>query len=204
MRSTWILFVGLLLSVAASPRTVGQDDLGHGLRALAGDASTATRRQYLIEVIEFQIAASDGADLSAEQLVESYPQMKSDGLLKRAETTRFYASEKKPSFVNFGKQIELTSASTLAEQGRPVARQVKQIEIGTTAEVLLDSVGEGQVALQVVYRSSRVEGEGTDDSPPDIQSINMEASLVLELGKTKLLGGTSANPNVYVLITISE
>ncbi len=203
MRYTFILLAGLLLSVASGPFAVGQDDL-KGRRAPSGGASTATSRPYLIEVIEFQIDASDGADLSPEQLVESYPQMKSDGLLKRAETIRFHASVKKASFVNFGKQIALTTGATLAGPDRPVARQVKQFEIGTTAEVMLDSADKGQASLQVVYRSSRVAGEGTDDTPPEILSISMEASLVLELGKTKLLGGTSADPNVYVLITVSE
>lgn len=204
MRCLFMLAAWLLLSVASKPFVAAQDDLGDGPRALDGGASTATSRPYLIEVIEFQIDASDGAELSPEQLVQSYSQMKSDGLLKRAEKIRFYASVQKASFVNFGKQVALTTGATMAGPGRPVARQVKQFEIGTTAEVMLDSVGEGQVVLQVLYRSSRVAGEGTDDSPPDIVSINMEASLVLELGKTKLLGGTSADPNVYVLITVSE
>jgi hypothetical protein len=204
MRCLFILAAWLLLSVASKPFVAAQDDLGDGPRAVDGGASTLTSRPYLIEVIEFQIDASDGADLSPDQLVQTYLQMKDDGLLRRVEKARFFATLQKASHVNFGKQIALTTGSTSAEPGRPVARQVRQFETGTTVEAMVDSVSDGQVSMQIVYRSTRLEGNETADSLPEIQSISMEATLVMELGKTQLLGGTSADPNVYVLITVSE
>jgi len=204
MRYPFIAFALLLLGVAGGAFTVGQDAKVDKSQPDTDHASTTNNRSYSIEIIEFQIDASDGADLSADQLVKSFAQMKSDAMLKRADTIRFSAVEQKASVIDIGKLVSLTTGSMPAGQGRPAVRQMRDVEVGTKAEAMLVSSGKGQVSMDLLYRSSRVEGEGTDDSPPNIVSVTIETALVLELGKPKLLGGTSADPNVYVLLKVTE
>ena len=204
MRFPFNLLAVLLLSLASGVLAVGQDDQGDGGQNAPDGSSKASDRPYSIEIIEFQFDGSDGADLSADELVESFPQMKRDGKLKRAETVRFFISDQRVSFVTFGKQISLPTGVQSAGSGQPAAQQVTQFEIGTTAEAKLVSAGKGQVSLMLAYRSSRLADESTDSPGVVILSNKMETELVFELGKTRLLAGTSADPNMYVLVTVSQ
>ncbi|TVQ02404.1 MAG: hypothetical protein EA381_03325 [Planctomycetaceae bacterium] len=198
------MLAGLLLSLASGVLAVGQDDQGDGTQEASEGTGKANDRPYSIEIIEFQLDASDGADLSSDELIASFPQMKRDGKLKRAETIRFFVSDQRVSFVTFGKEISLPTGVQSAGPGQSAARQVTQFEIGTTAEAKLVSAGKGQVSLMLAYRSSRLADESTDSPGVVILSNTMETELVFELGKTRLLGGTSANPNMYVLVTVSQ
>jgi hypothetical protein len=159
MRNPFIALAMLLLGVPGGAFTVGQDAKVDKSRADSDHASTANNRAYSIEIIELQIDASDGADLSADQLVESFAQMKSDSLLKRAETIRFTALEQKASAIGFSKLGAWTTGSTSAGPGRPAMRQMRDVEVDTKAEAMVVSSGKGQVSMDLLYRSSRVENQ---------------------------------------------
>ncbi len=204
MRYPFIAIALLLVVVFDGAFTIGQEAKDDKSHAVNDHASITNNRSYSIEIIEFEIGDSDGADLSEDQLVKSFAQMKGDGMLRRADTIRFSAVQEKPSLINFGKLVSLTTGSIPAGQGRPAVRQMKDVEIGITAEAMLASSGKGRVSMSLLYRSSRLEGEGADDSPSDIVSIRIETALELELDKPKLLGGVSADPNVYVLVKVTE
>lgn len=204
MRFTYLLVASLLASVASVTPVEGQDSKGTAKHPPTDRIPTSSDRSFSIEVIEFQIDAISGADLSVEELVASFDQMKREGALKRVEKIRLSVLEHRQSSVNFSKLVAIVTGSHATAPGRPPVRSMRDIEIGTMTEAIVVAREEKRVSVDLAYRSSRLDGEGTDDSPPVVVTVNIETSQVLELGKPMLLAGISADPNVYVLIKVTE
>lgn len=105
--------------------------------------------------------------------------------------------------VQFGRRATVTVGRTSAGPGRPTARHTQQQEVGTQVRVLA-SQQEGKVLLKLSYNASRLEGEGTEDSPPDTSTVQFDTTLLLEPGTPTLVGGTSSKTGSYLLVSVAE
>jgi len=169
----------------------------------------ASLNLYSIEITEMQFDSADVLDLTSAQIVERFQSMKKDGVVKRAETLRFSAQEQRACLVKHGKLTSLTTGTMTTPARSPVQasqvmRQTSRVEVGTHAELIITPADTGRVSIDILYESSRLDGEATDGGQPDIVSSKIETSLVVELGKTMVIYGASAEPNVFLLLTVTE
>ncbi len=60
------------------------------------------------------------------------------------------------------------------------------------------------VVAKIAFESSRFQGEGTDDTPPEIASSTIATTQLFELEKLYLLGSTSSGKTSYVFVTVTK
>lgn len=153
--------------------------------------------QYLIELSEYELKQAIPVGLGEAETIDAI--LGSDA--KPIETIRLTAMSDTESMVQFGKRVAVTTASMT--RGDAVTRQTKEIEIGTILRLLIKPHAKGAVA-DIDYSTSRIDGEGTEDSPPDILTNTMQSSQVYVLGKSRLLSTTGVGKLTGVIVTVRE
>jgi type II secretory pathway component GspD/PulD (secretin) len=77
------------------------------------------------------------------------------------------------------------------------------VNIGTLVRLTAEPA-DGKVLLKLSYECSRFEGEGTDESPPDTTTFQIDTTLLLEAGKPTLVGGSSASATSYLMVSVDQ
>lgn len=185
MRNTLIAFVAVL---------------GISGNVLAGENQASENAElkfdrYVATISEYQLEKPVSETATEAEIIELIRQQK----VVPSETVRLSTINRVESLVQFGKSVTVTTGKVV--QGTRTMRHTNQVEIGTLLQVVVESEGD-VVSVKVAFESSRLQGEGTDDSPPDIVKSRIESTQVLELGKSCLLGSTSGGETSYILLTI--
>ena len=97
--------------------------------------------------------------------------------------------------------MAVTTASMT--RGDATTRQTKEIEIGTILKLRIKPLAKGAIA-EIDYSTNRVDGDGTEDSPPDVLTNTMQSTQIYVLGKTRLLSTMGTGNLTGVVVTIRE
>jgi len=182
-----IIFPSLFLLVGVLP---GNGD------ANAAEAAVETT-QYLVELAEYKLDQAIPIGLGEAEVIDA---ILSSGV-KPVETIRLTALSNTDSMVQFGKRIAVTTASMT--RGDATTRQTKEIEIGTILSLRIKPLAKGAIA-EIDYSTNRVDGDGTEDSPPDVLTNTMQSTQIYVLGKTRLLSTMGTGNLTGVVVTIRE
>ncbi|TVS09394.1 MAG: hypothetical protein EA424_27235 [Planctomycetaceae bacterium] len=157
---------------------------------------------YLVQLSEFRIKDSSHAGWSTDEIVKRFERREEDGAVEIVETIRLSALSGHESMVQVGRQARIT-VGVISTPGRGSTRQMESHNIGTLVSLTAEPA-DGKVLLRLSYSSSRFEGTGTDESPPDIVTFQSDATLLLEAGKPTLVGGSSASETSYLMVSVDQ
>lgn len=175
-------------------------------QAASGEAASEpveAPRTYVVQLSEFRLKSSSDPNLTAEDVVESFERADGNEDFDLIETIRLAAMEQHESMVQFGRRATVAVGVTSSAPGRPQMRRTEHMQIGTLMRVQVASQ-QDKVLLKMSYEASRFKGEGTDDSPPDTVTVQLDTTLLLKPGKAMLLGGSSAESGSYLLVSVAE
>ena len=159
--------------------------------------ATRSQTQYLATVAEYHLD-QPFAITATEREIADYIR---DQKVEPVETVRLTVMSDAYSHVQFGKRVTVTTGKIVNRD--VVTRQTETIETGTILDIRIEQHARGAIA-NLEYTSSRLEGDGGEDSPPDMTTTTVQSTQVFELGKPRLVGARSANEKSYVMATISE
>lgn len=182
------LVVVLIVNLPFGGQTYAEDS--------GGDLQPNTT-QYLVELSEYKLEQSIPTGLGEGEVVDAI--LKSG--TKPVETIRLTAMSETESMVQVGRRVALTTGTMT--RGGVTNRQTKDIEIGTILRIQIKQHAKGAIA-DIDYSTSRLDGDGTDDSPSDVLTNTMQSTQIYGLGKTRLLSTVGAGKLTGVLITVSE
>lgn len=156
---------------------------------------------YVVQLTEFRMAKAADVNLSAGEIVKSLDELKENGEIEIIETIRLSALPRFESMMQIGKTASITVGVTNAP-GRIQARQTQQQMVGTMVRLTAEPA-DGKILLKLAYEASRFEGEHSDETPPDIKTIQLNTTLLLEHSKTTLVGGTSAEATTFLAVSVN-
>lgn len=62
---------------------------------------------------------------------------------------------------------------------------------------------EGKVLLKIAYTVSRMNDDNlSEEKRPDIVTVTIKSTLLLEIGKATLVGGTTSDTNDFLMVTV--
>ena len=167
-------------------------------------------KSYAIQATEFKLDAPPDSKMNAAGIVQKFTEG-GEGV-EIVQTIQLSAIEGYDSSVQFGSIKHVTTGFSAGSEGRRAPVRVTKSEpTGTIIKAKPASSPKG-VVLQFSYEKSQL--EELDDSsesqtPEDFvtretMTSRYEAMLLLELGKPKLVGGTSGDGSTYLVVSISE
>ena len=192
-----VLLLGLIVCVGNS--ALGQD--APEPAAALPSASTGGET-YLVQLTEFRIKDSAHAGWSTDEIVKRFERREEDGDVEIVESIRLSALSGLESMVQVGRRARVT-VGVVSAPGRGPTRQTEWESIGTLVR-LTAQPADDKVLLKLSYECSRFEGEGTDESPPDTTTFQIDTTLLLEAGKPTLVGGSSASPTSYLMVSVEQ
>jgi hypothetical protein len=203
MRPFLLLLAACMLTPAA---VVGQEEKPH-------EAGAASPKSYVVQFTEFRLKNAADPNLSAADIVQAFQQPNAEETLELIETVRLSALDGHESMVQFGKSAAVTmgvanfgGAPNFPGGGRGNARQVQYRQVGTLVRLTAQSQAE-KVLLKLSYEVSRLEAPAPDsaeDDAPDVNVIQFNTTLLVEPGKPTLVGGTSAEPTDFLVVSVTE
>jgi len=178
---------------------IGQEQTQLKAIAVSQDESQQT---YVVQLAEFRMKSSSDSTMSDTEIVEHFLKSKNDGLVQQIETIRMSTLSGTESMVHFIKGVTVTVGRT--SNGRtPPSRVTQDRSIGTMLKLRASPQNE-KVLMTLSYESSRLNGEGTEDSPPEAFTTRVESTHLFEIGKPKLIAGTNAGETTFVLVTVGR
>jgi hypothetical protein len=201
MRQFLLLLAACVLAPAV---VVGQEDSPR-------EAGAASPKSYVVQLTEFRFHNAADPKLSAADIVRTFQQPNAEETLELIETVRLSALESHETTVQFGRNAALTVgvANFSGAPNFPGGRNTRQIQyrqVGTLVRLTAQSQEE-KVLLKLTYEVSRLEGRAPDDpeaDSPDVIVIQFNTTLLVEPGKPTLVGGTSAEPTNFLLVSVEE
>jgi len=152
---------------------------------------------YLITLSEYRLKSVNPSELTAGSIAAAITTEKAAPI----ETVMLSAIADIESMVQFGRTVTVTTGRTTNRD--VTTRQTQQMNIGTIVRVTASPAGQ-QVGLVLSFESSRQNGEGTDDSPPDIVTTSINTTQIFELGKPTMIGASTAGETSYIFLAISR
>lgn len=188
MKTVVLLIVPLFASIAISAL--------HANETLSNP--TTDHLRFMVTLSEYQLEDSVPVSASEADIL---------GLIQKSnvqptETIRLSVINDVEGMVQFGKRVTVTVGKTVNTRD-VTSRQTQHVQVGTLLKLTLSMAGESVIA-QVAFESSRLQGEGTDDSPPDMVSATISTTQILELGKPRLMGSTSSGQTSFVFMTVTR
>jgi len=151
----------------------------------------------LVTLSEFQLPDAATPSLTADEITSQIAAKK----LLPIETIRVAIVDGIEGMAQFGKQVAVTTGTTGNRDSK--TRQTRDVPIGTIIRVTSKSNG-SEIVLSIQYESSRLNGNGTDDSAPDILTNRITTTQAISLSKPTLLGGTSKDQSSYAILTLTK
>ena len=154
----------------------------------------------IVHLTEFRLKKPMDESVSTNEILKSLSEMKDNGEVEVIETIRLSALPTYESMVQIGKKATVT-VGVMRAPGGGQNRTMQQQAIGTMVRVTAEPV-DGKTRLKLSYEASRFEGEGTNESPPDTKTFQINTTLLLERSKTVLVGGSSADSSTFLAVSI--
>ena len=172
--------------------------LGGQTHADDSDAESQSNvTQYLVELSEYNLEQAIPTGLGEDEVIDALLK----GGAKPVETIRLTAMSETESMVQLGRRVALTTG-TMTRNGVKT-RQTTDMEIGTILRLKIKQHANGAIA-DIDYSTSRLDGDETNDSPPDVLTNTMQSTQVYVLGKARLLSTVGAGKLTGVLVTVRE
>jgi len=165
----------------------------------ASKKSSGSGNAYIVQLTEFRMKKSD-VHVSASEIIKLLDEMKDNGDIEVIETIRLSALPSYESMIQIGRRATIT-AGTMDAPGRGQTRLTQHQEIGTTVRLTAEPSGE-RTLLKLSYEAIRLEGEASDDIPPDTTAFEINTAMLLEPSKTVLVGGTSADSSAFLAVSV--
>lgn len=182
-----------LLFLSFSGIAVGDDPPSS--KATAVEPATHSER-YLVTIAEYRLQNPVATTLTAKDIVALIREQNSEPV----ETIRVSTVAETECMAQFGAAVTVTTGKIM---NRDTATPIKEtVNIGTLLRATA-SPHERGVRIEIAFESSRLSGEGTDDSAPDVIKKTISTTQILELGTPALIGATSAGDSSYVLVTVT-
>jgi hypothetical protein len=163
-------------------------------RPVSTDASPLV--SYIVTASEYKIESGVTATSTEAEIIASIEKAQ----LKPTQTIRVTAISAHACTAQFTKSVTVTTGKVTNRDA--TSRIAKQIDIGATIELKIEPGEDSSIAM-VRFQTSRLQGEGTDDSPPDVVSTDVETTQVFEQGKPRLIASTDTNETSYIFVTIT-
>ncbi|EMI21506.1 secreted protein [Rhodopirellula maiorica SM1] len=163
----------------------------------SGVDSEPNATQYFVELAEYKLEQSIPTGLAEDEVIASI--LKSG--TKPVETIRLTAMSETESMVQIGRRVALTTG-TMTRSG-VTTRQTQEMEIGTMLRLKIKEHTKGAIA-DIDYTTSRLDGDGANDTPPDVVTNTIQSTQFYGLGKTRLLSTVGASKLTGVLVTVHE
>ena len=168
----------------------------------AAVSSIAEIESFNVEISTYRVEIPIPRDTSADKLVKLLTQPAADQPPIPVETVRLTAISGAQSMVQFGRRVPVLSGSTVINRG-PVARQFQTVELGTLARVMVQPQAD-KILVKLDLESTRLEGEGSDDTPPSTGSSQISTTVLLVPGEPTLLGGFAGKEQEFTIVTVSR
>ncbi|KAA5543223.1 hypothetical protein FYK55_13180 [Roseiconus nitratireducens] len=167
--------------------------------AKTDDAATATPfgTQFLVTLAEYHLEEPIPVDATEVEILDS---VRDSGAVP-VESVRMTATEDTESMAHFGQRVTVTTGKVI--RGPVTSKQTESIEIGTMLRVRVASHAKGALA-EIDYSTSRLNGAGTDDSPPDVVTNTVQATQLYVLGKQRLLSTSSTGKAPCIVVSIQR
>ena len=168
------------------------------------DPSVKAEQSYFVQFTEFRFKHAVDLDVhrTSDEIVLSFDKLHKEGKIELIETIRLSALEYHENSVQFGKTMSVTSGVTRTAQG--LQQQSRQtVPIGTMVQVK-PTPQEGKVLLKVTYTVSRMHDNIGEEKQPDIVTVQLNSTLLLEIGKATLVGGFASDENDFLMVTIRK
>lgn len=191
MKSNLNLIVAVLSLVCLSCAT------GDILAEDAGTKTEADSVQYLIELSEYELEKPIPIGLDERSVVNAILRAG----IKPVETIRLTAMSASDSMVQVGKRISVTTDTMT--RGDTTTRRFEALEIGTILRLEIEPHHDGAVA-NISYTTSRVDGDPSGDSPPNVLTNTVQSTQVYVLGRPRLLTTVGAGSITGILVTVRD
>lgn len=199
------LFVQSVCAQEVPPRSPPQEQLTR-LQSVrqsntATDPSIKPEQSYFVQFTEFRMKYSVDVNRTSNEITQSFDQLNKEGKIELIETVRLTVPEHHENMVQFGKTTTVTTGTTRTAQGIQQSRS--DVPIGTMVQVKA-TPQEGKVLLKIAYTVSRMDDNLSEEKRPDIVTVTMKSTLLLEIGKATLIGGTTSDTNDFLMVTINK
>jgi hypothetical protein len=158
-------------------------------------------QSYTLTLVEFRMKTPEGNSVTPDSIAKDFEKLATAGSLAMNETLRFSILESFPTSVLFGKSIAVTTGVTQGVNGK--IRNLTQRQLGTSVKATAEPVKD-KVLVKLSYQATRNMGEVKEDAAPDIETINVETSLLLEFGKRVVVASTTASDSGFLMVTVSR
>jgi len=153
--------------------------------------------QFLVTLSEYHLEGPIPVNATEAEILD----IVRDSEIKPFETVRMTAAEQTESMVNFGQQVTVTTGKVA--RGPVTSRQTQSVKIGTILRVRIAEHANGALA-EIDYSTSRLNGNGTDDSPPDVLTNTLQATQIYKLGEQRLLSTSSIEKAPCIVVSIQR
>lgn len=199
----FVLFIQSVNAQEVPPRSPTPEQLSR-LQSVrqsntATDPSIKPEQSYFVQFTEFRIKHSVDVNRTSNEIAQSFDQLNKEGKIELIETVRLTVPEHHENMVQFGKTTTVTTGTTRTAQGIQQSRS--DVPIGTMVQVKA-TPQEGKVLLKIAYTVSRMDDNLSEEKRPDIVTVTIKSTLLLEIGKATLVGGTTSDTNDFLMVTI--
>ena len=191
MRS--VALVGLIVSCASGGLLAQESSLP--------DAQPKMPEVYVVQLTEYRLPAPVETARTAAEIVKTLTDAQGDTKHEPIETIRFTTLSGTESLVQFGKRMRVSIGSATVRGG--ITHQYEFIQIGTIVRATATPQA-GKVVLQLQFESSRLDGEATADSAPNVATTEFSSTNLLEIGRPTLVGGSTAGASTFLVVTITR
>ena len=167
------------------------------------DTPTAAHhpRAFSVRVTEFEFKSPAGDQVNNAEILKHLADPENRQKVVEIQTLRLSAIDGQDATAKFGRRVTVTTGKTTSDRG--VTRHTQFLDIGTMIQ-LSGIVKENTCSIAISYEASRLDGEGTDDSPPDVVNSRLTGTYVADLGKPILLGGTNEGMTTFLVLTVER
>lgn len=156
---------------------------------------------FVVQFTEFRFKHAPEVNRTANEIVQSYDLLNKEGKIELIESVRLTALEYHESTSQFGRTTSVTTGVTRTAQGQQ--RSVSNVPLGTMIQVTA-TPQDSKVLLKVAYTASRIDDNVVEEKQPEIVNVQFNTTLLLEIGKATLVGGTSSETNDFLMVTINK
>ncbi|TWT66632.1 hypothetical protein [Allorhodopirellula solitaria] len=174
--------------------------IGTGRDTFADDTDTkpaTNTTQYLIELSEYELEDPIPVGLDEAEVVNTILRAG----IQPVETIRLTAVPETEGMVQVGKRISVTTDTMT--RGDTTTRRYEELEIGTILRLTMMPHDDGAYA-HISYSTSRVDGDPSGDTPPNVLTNTVQSTQVYVLGRPRLLTTVGAGKSTGILVTVRD
>ena len=185
-------------SIAGRPTTLQNQNAGPTDDT---NSSSSMQTSFTVKLTEYRMKLPQDPSRSASEILAILTKPGDNDSYQPIETIRLSALSGTTSTAQFGRTANVTAGTTTNRGGK--VKNMQSVDVGTAVSVtpVLQS---GKVALQLEFDSSRIEGDASGDSPPDISKTRINTNQLLELGKPGLVGSTTSMGSSIIVVTVTQ